>query len=276
MDLDAVFAGDADPRDRAFSEWHGKCLEWFDATVLLDGFDDLAVLADVDAWLRNDADLRNDQRCSEAEYYEAYECLPEIPQSKPGLQLQTICADNAVTMYVLGGCSLFSVGSMAKSCKHFRSSTAVCALLETKAREYLDKHCSVKKHFLHAFSGLDWAITLPQTFSDEALHAACDDSLSAMFKHQMRHRCICNGSVDTLVGLHPLAGMQWRKEGLQSFKKFFRNCVLEKHTYRKLLKHCMQDWLSIQKILTINAGILLFSQWTVHQVCDWLWEKVGL
>lgn len=159
-------------------------------------------------------------------------------------------------VHIISKLTMPQLGVLAMTCRSFRK-PALCALEERAhkllvSRYFDESQCS---KFIDAFANYDWAMSLsgfltPATIANwraEELDAICQTLFSFVEIE----------GVSLLHGLQPEAARRWKTEGRRALQLFVDDCVTSKASFCKMLMHYNHTWLSIRKIMEMNANLLL-------------------
>ena len=157
---------------------------------------------------------------------------------------------------ILSKLTMPQLGVLAMTCRSFRK--PALRALEERGQELLVSRYFQESQcmkFIEAFACFGWATSLTDFLTPATIANWRAEELDAIFEHLFSFVEI--EGVSLLRGLQPEAARRWKIEGRQAFQLFVDDCVASKATYCKMLMHYDRTWLSIRKIMEVNAKLVL-------------------
>jgi len=145
---------------------------------------------------------------------------------------------------------------LASTCRSMRKSAA--RVLEEHAQLLLHKRYFQNTNlikFLDAFACFGWAMSLTEFMTPATLRSWSVEELDAIFEHLIA--CVDMEAVSLLQGLQPAAFQRWRVEGRKALANFITDCVVQKPSFYKMLRHYDIAWKAVSLIMEENARLVL-------------------
>lgn len=154
---------------------------------------------------------------------------------------------------------------LASTCRGMRRSAT--RAIEEQAQALLARYfqeSNINK-FLDAFACFDWAMSLSGFLTPATLSSWRPEELDAKFDFHMA--CMQIEAVSLIQGLQPAAMQRWRVEGRKALDKFVADCVVQKPSLLKVLRHYDSAWVTVRSIIEDNARLVLAQMFEINNVC---------